>query len=88
MPNLFTRGIKSCAVQIKGCLPPRKGLHVGKLSRIAIIQDYEDQKKQYHNLEKDYVVHGKPRSIRIPMVNTTEDKSPTRRRMQSTFIRS
>jgi hypothetical protein len=62
--------------------------HVWKLSRVVIIQDYEDQKKQYHNLEKDYVVHGKPRSIRIPMVNTTEDKSPTRRRMQSTFIRS
>ena len=58
MPNLFTRGIKSCAAQIKGCLPPRKGLHVGKLSRIVIIQDYEDQKKQYHNLEKDYVVQG------------------------------
>ena len=36
------------------------------LSRIAFIQDYDDQKKQYHNLEKDYVVHGKPRLIRIP----------------------
>ena len=45
-------------VQIKGCLPPRKGLHVRKLSRVAIIQDYDDQKKQYHNLEKDYVVQG------------------------------
>jgi hypothetical protein len=45
-------------VQLKGCLPPRKGLHVGKLSRVVIIQDYEDQKKQYHNVEKDYVVHG------------------------------
>ena len=61
---------------------------LGSSQEVVIIQDYEDQKKQYHNLEKDYVVHGKPRSIRIPMVNTTEDKSPTCRRMQSTFIRS
>jgi hypothetical protein len=29
-----------------------------ELSRVGIIQDYEDKKKQYHNLEKDYVVHG------------------------------
>jgi hypothetical protein len=25
---------------------------------VGIIQDYDDKKKQYHNLEKDYVVHG------------------------------
>ena len=66
MSNLFMRVVKSCAVQIKGCLPPRKGLHVGKLSIVVIIQDYEDQKKQYHNLEKDYVVHGEHGRFLIP----------------------
>jgi hypothetical protein len=25
-------------------------------SRVGIIQDYDDKKKQYHNLEEDYVV--------------------------------
>jgi hypothetical protein len=58
MPNLFTRGVKNCAVQIKGYLPARKGLLLEELSRVGIIQDYEDKKKQYHNLEKDYVVQG------------------------------
>jgi hypothetical protein len=64
-------------------------------SRVGIIQDYDDKKKQYHNLEKDYVVHGErgrflisrpqsacENSIRIPMVNTTEDQYPTRRRQR------
>ena len=45
-------------VQIKGCLQPRKGLLLEELSRVGIIQDYDDKKKQYHNLEKDYVVQG------------------------------
>ena len=58
MSNLFTRGGYELCVPIKGCLPPRKGLLLEELSRVGIIQDYDDKKKQYHNLEKDYVVQG------------------------------
>jgi len=31
-----------------------------QISRVVIIQDYDDKKKQYHNLEKGYLVHGEP----------------------------
>jgi|SRR5215467_2491079 hypothetical protein len=29
-----------------------------QISRVIIIQDYDDKKKHYHNLEKGYLVHG------------------------------
>jgi hypothetical protein len=54
------------SVQIKGCLQARKGLLLDELSRVGIIQDYEDKKKQYHNVEKDYVVHGEHGRFLIP----------------------